>query len=316
MQDLINRLTRMAKHWKKWARRRNTNVYRIYDRDIPEYPFAIDIYGEHLVVSEYLNDSVMARKNYEEWRGEVLSVVRESLGFSEEFVHIRQRERQKEGQYEKSSHENVFVIVEESGLKFKVNVSSYLDTGLFADHRQTRSMIRDMVSGRRFLNLFCYTGSFTVYAAAGDARETVSVDTSAVYLDWLKENLQLNDLDDSQHEVVRDDARAFLAHYRGEKFDVIFIDPPVFSRGKKQERDFDVMRDHGELIDAALAHLAPGGTLFFSTNKRKFRLQWAPENSSLARAKSTFSVKDISLQTIPDDFRNKQIHVCYQIDKN
>ena len=294
----------MHKHFSKWARRRDIHAYRVYDRDLPTYPFAIDIYEDRRCVSEYLNDSVTARKNYEQWRTQVMNTVGETLGFGSDKIYTRTRQKQRgSAQYEKISDRSEFFEVREGGLKFLVNLSDYLDTGLFLDHRPTRSIIREESAGKHFLNLFCYTGAFTVYAASGNAASSVSVDTSAVYLEWLNNNMQLNGLQSERHSSVQADAREYIHSYRGKPFDLIFCDPPVFSTGKKLARDFDVLRDHPDLIENCLKILSPGGTLYFSTNFRKFRIQWEGK------------VEDISQKTIPDDFRNKQIHVCYKIKK-
>ncbi len=312
MKDLENRLLRMGKHWNKWAKRRGIEAYRVYDRDIPEYPYVVDIYGDSLVIAAYVNDTVTSRKNYEEWNQQVVTTIRTVLGFSEDKTFLKSRERQSAGtQYEKKNETGTKVVVSEGGLRFEVNPSDYLDSGLFADHRILRDRIRSMAAGKRFLNLFCYTGSFTVYAAAGGA-QTVSVDTSGPYLEWLARNMQLNGIGEQGHEKIRDDVRKFLEFYKGPSFDIIFIDPPVFSRGKKLERDFDVARDHADLIENALAVLNPGGVLFFSTNMRKFRIQWKPEGSRFRGSR----VKDITAETIPEDFRNKNIHTCYEISKD
>ncbi|MDH4262905.1 MAG: class I SAM-dependent methyltransferase [Spirochaetia bacterium] len=308
MEDLKNRLIKMHKHFSKWARRRDIYAYRVYDRDLPDYPFAVDIYEDRLCISEYVNDSVTSRKNYVQWRDQVISTIGKALGFMPDKIYTRTRQRQKgNAQYDKISQRSELFEVREGGLKFLVNLSDYLDTGLFLDHRPTRSIIREEAIYKNFLNLFCYTGAFTVYAAAGKAQSTVSVDTSAVYLDWLQINLEINGLLSGQHKTVQADAREYVNSYSGKPFDLIFCDPPVFSTGKKLARDFDVLRDHPELIDSCLKILSPGGTLYFSTNFRKFRIQWQGK------------YEDISLKSIPDDFRhgtgNKQIHVCYRIKK-
>lgn len=309
MNELVNRLKRMGKHFRKWARRRDIHAYRIYDRDLPQFPFAVDIYEDCLSINEFVNDTVTSRNNYEEWRSEVIKTFRETLDFPEEKVFIRKRERQKgEKQYSRNDYTNRMMEVREGGLKFLVNLNDYLDTGLFLDHRPLRGMVREEAKGKRFLNLFCYTGSFTVYAAAGGASSSVSVDTSANYLDWLENNLRLNDLSGPQHETARMDSREFLESYKGPGFDLVVCDPPVFSTGKKLKRDFDVLRDHPELIDACLGVMNPGGKLYFSTNFRKFKIRWTATGLQ-------GDAKEITAKTIPDDFRNKKIHTCYEIVK-
>jgi 23S rRNA (cytosine1962-C5)-methyltransferase len=200
--------------------------------------------------------------------------------------------------------------VKEGGLEFEVNLSDYLDTGLFLDHRQTRGMVRDEARGKRFLNLFCYTGSFSVYAAAGEARETVSVDLSNTYLDWTRTNLSRNGFKDAgRHRIVRDEARAFLEHRanRGEPpFDLVVCDPPTYSRSAKSETPWDVERDHGELLELVAANLAPGGVVYFSTNFRRFHL----DEQRLAAA---YTIREITKRTIPEDFRNERIHRAWRM---
>jgi 23S rRNA (cytosine1962-C5)-methyltransferase len=304
MEDFKNRLIKMHKHFSKWARRRDIYAYRIYDRDLPTYPFAVDIYENRLCVSEYLNETVTSRKNYDQWRNRVMLTIGETLGFESSKIYSRVRQKQKGNtQYEKTADAAEFFEIREGGLKFLVNLGDYLDTGLFLDHRPTRSMIREEAAGKNFLNLFCYTGAFTVYSVAGNAQFSTSVDTSAVYLDWFKKNMELNSLSSDRHISVQADAREFVDSYEGKPFDLIFCDPPVFSTGKKLSRDFDVLRDHPELIENCMKILSPGGMMYFSTNFRKFRIQWQGAS------------QDISQKTIPEDFRNKQIHVCYRIQK-
>lgn len=193
---------------------------------------------------------------------------------------------------------------------FEVNLSDYLDTGLFLDHRQTRALVRAEAEGRRMLNLFCYTGSFSVYAAAGGAPETVSVDLSNTYLEWTRTNLSRNGFKDAgRHRVVRDEARAFLTHRaaRGEpKFDLVVVDPPTFSRSAKSEMPWDVQGDHVELLELVARNLAPGGVVYFSTNFRRFRLDEEP----LAKL---YAIREITARTIPEDFRNERIHRCWRL---
>jgi 23S rRNA G2069 N7-methylase RlmK/C1962 C5-methylase RlmI len=199
-------------------------------------------------------------------------------------------------------------IVNEGGLKFQVNLSDYVDTGLFLDHRITRGMVRDAAKGARFLNLFAYTGSFTVYAAAGGAAETTTVDLLPGHLDWAEENLRLNGFAGSQHRMVQADARDYLASLRGApQFDLAVVDPPTFSNSKRMDDDWDVQQDHADLLAATLARLKPGGLLFFSTNSRKFKF----DETALVDA----TAREISKHTVPEDFRNKRIHRCWRIVK-
>jgi 23S rRNA (cytosine1962-C5)-methyltransferase len=304
MEDFKNRLLKMYRHFSKWARRRNIFAYRIYDRDIPQFPFSVDIYEDCLYICEYISETVTSRKNYEDWREEALSVINETTNIRKSNTFIRQRQRQKgNSQYEKLASTGNFMEVREGSLKFLVNLTDYLDTGLFLDHRPIREIIKNQSNGKRFLNLFCYTGAVSVYAAAGGASLTTSVDTSAVYLKWAENNFTLNNLQTTNRQMVEKDSRLFLDECPENSYDLIFCDPPVFSSGKKHYRDFDVLRDHPELVDSCLRVLSPGGVLYFSTNFKKFKLQWKGE------------FEDITKQSIPDDFKNQKIHVCYRIKK-
>ncbi len=306
MQVLQNRLMRMKKHWAKWARRRGISCYRVYDRDIPEYPFVADLYEDHLILTEFENAAIQARKDYPEWKIQATEIFRSTFEIPPEKLHLKTRIRRGEGeQYEKLA-EGASFVVHEGGLKFLIYPDNWLDTGLFLDHRNLRTRVREMAEGKKVLNLFCYTGSFSVYAAAGGAALVHSVDLSAKYLGIVEENLKLNNLASVPHEQFRLDARAFLAEAKPDFYDIIVCDPPVFSKSRKQERDFDVLRDHPQLVRDCLKALKPGGVLYFSTNYRKFSIRF-PEASDRA------TVKNISAQTIPEDFRNKWIHTCYEI---
>jgi 23S rRNA G2069 N7-methylase RlmK/C1962 C5-methylase RlmI len=200
------------------------------------------------------------------------------------------------------------LVVRENGLKFLVNLSDYLDTGLFLDHRVTRSLVRSEAAGKRFLNLFAYTGAFTVYAAAGGAASTTTVDLSNTYLRWAKQNLRLNGFTGQAHRLARDDARKFLEyHPPGPAYDLAVVDPPTFSRSKKLDRDWDIQRDHAELLNRLLRLMTPGGAIYFSTNFRTFKLA----ADELRRAET----REITRQTIPPDFRESRIHRCWRIVK-
>lgn len=306
MQDLQNRLTRMKKHWAKWARRRGITCYRVYDRDIPEYPFIADLYEDHLVLTEVANSAFEAKPGLEARRAEIHRIFREIFEIPTSHVHLKTRYRRGEGeQYEKLAA-GESVVVQEEGLKFHIYPDNWLDTGLFLDHRNLRARVRSEVVGKKFLNLFCYTGSFGVYAAAGSAALVHQVDLSATYLDIAEKNLALNKLQAVPHENFRLDAREFLSSAKPGFYDIIVCDPPVFSKSRRQERDFDVLRDHPDLIRACLRALKSDGVLYFSTNFRKFRIRF-PESSDKA------TVKEITKQTIPEDFRNHWIHTAYEI---
>lgn len=287
-----NRLQKNDRHFRKWAKRRGITCYRLYDRDIPEFPFIVDRYEEHIHVQTLRDDDIPP---------EIATAVAEVLDAPPELVHTKKRSGQKDAQYEKTGERGDFFVVHEGGHRFLVNLDAYLDTGLFLDHRPARTMIGERAKGKRFLNLFAYTGSFTVYAAAG-APESVTVDLSNTYLDWAKKNFELNGMPLSRHSLVRNDAMAYLedAVRRREHFDLIVLDPPTFSNSKKMQSHFDVQQDHVKLIRYCMHLLNPGGELFFSNNLRSFKL----DQTALA----AYHIVETSPQTVPEDFRNKKIH--------
>lgn len=304
----VNRLGKNAKHQLKWARRNDIEAWRLYDRDIPQYPFAVDVYGEHIHLQEYDTGWLMQPEEYEAWLTEVVEAVAFVTGFSAENIHLKRRARQKgTQQYEKTGLAGEDFTVTENGRRFWVNLEKYLDTGLFLDHRNTRRRVGEMADGKRFLNLFSYTGSFTVYAATGGAVSSETVDLSNTYLDWARRNFELNGMDLEAHQIVRADVFQYLqaALQEGKRFDLIVMDPPSFSNSKKMLDILDIQRDHGRLIDGAVALLAEDGVLFFSNNLRSFELD--------AEVSEKYRVKDISKQSVPEDFRNKKIHQCWEI---
>ena len=303
-----NRLGKNAKHYLKWARRHNIEAWRLYDRDIPQFPFAIDVYGGQIHLQEYDTGWLMQPEEYETWLSEVLEAVAFITGFAPADIHLKRRERQKgTQQYEKTCKAGADFIVHEHGRRFWVNLEKYLDTGLFLDHRNTRQRVGEMAAGKRFLNLFAYTGSFSVYAATGGAAASETVDLSNTYLDWARRNFELNGIDEARHQIVRADVFQYLqaAAQAGKTFDLIVMDPPSFSNSKKMLDILDIQRDHQKLIDGAMALLASDGLLFFSNNLRSFALDEAVAQK--------YAVKDISKQSVPEDFRNKKIHQCWEI---
>ncbi|WP_157210443.1 class I SAM-dependent methyltransferase [Turneriella parva] len=296
----------MKKHLGKWARRRGISCYRLYEKDIPEYPFIADLYEDHMILTEMASEAIQSRRDYHDWKKQATEIFRSTWEIRPENLHLKTRVRRTEGeQYEKLS-EGVGVVVHEAGLKFKIYPDNWLDTGLFLDHRNLRSVVRESAAGNNVLNLFCYTGSFSVYAAAGGAALVHSVDLSARYLSIVDENLALNKLSAVPHDNFRLDAREFLATASPGFYDIIICDAPVFSKSRRQERDFDVLRDSPQLVRDCLRALKPGGVLYFSTNFRKFSLRYDGNAEGAL-------VKNISAQTIPEDFRNKWIHTCYEI---
>lgn len=339
-----NRLGKNLKQLKGWLKQSGVTCYRAYDADMPEYAFAIDSYrviGEEvrridaammaragssgrevkpadgagpegdtwLHVQEYAAPSSIDEEAVRRRRAEAFSVLPEVTGVPAERIRVRLRRKQTRGnQYQKVAEQFRFFVVEEGGLKFRVNFDDYLDTGLFLDHRPTRARLRDVASGKRFLNLFAYTGTATVYAAAGGARASTSVDLSRTYLDWAERNLGLNALATRHHELVQADCREWLeeAARARQVYDLIFLDPPTFSNSKRMEGILDTSRDHPVLIDACMRVLAPAGLLVFSANAQKFRLD--------ASLSERYDVQDITASTIPRDFeRNPRIHRCFDI---
>lgn len=303
-----NRLRKNARHLGKWARRQKISCYRVYDRDIPEFPLAVDLYQDRAHLQEFDTGWQMPEEAHAQWVETVREHAAQALELPLQNIIYKLRARQRgESQYEKTGSMGEDFVVDEGGHRFVVNLAAYLDTGLFLDHRITRSMVQGRAAGKRFLNLFAYTGSFTVYAAAGGAASSVTVDMSNTYQDWSLRNFELNGMDLKRHKLVRADVFAYLeqAIATGEKFDLIVMDPPSFSNSKKMQGVLDVQRDHSKLINSCVELLAPGGELFFSTNLRSFKL----DDSALVSSQ----VKNISAQTVPEDFRNKKIHYCWLI---
>jgi 23S rRNA (guanine2069-N7)-methyltransferase / 23S rRNA (guanine2445-N2)-methyltransferase len=311
-QMFANRLRKNLKLLDAWALREHVECFRVYDADMPEYAFAIDLYGRegrHAYVQEYAPPKTVNQESARERRREVLAVLPEVLSVPPQHVHSRVRKPQKGTlQYEKRDSVAERHVVRENGLKFWVNFRDYLDTGLFLDHRITRQMLRDWARDADFLNLFCYTGSATVYAAAGGARTTTSVDLSNTYLDWAHENLLLNGFGGPEHELFRADCLEWLESQSvwGPRFDLIFVDPPTFSNSKRMEGVLDVQRDHVGMIRRPLKLLRPGGRLVFSTNYTRFKLDTA--------ALADLAIEDITAKTIPKDFeRHADVHRCYVV---
>jgi len=311
-QMFANRLRKNLQRLDPWAAREHIDCFRVYDADMPEYAFAIDLYGRasrQVYVQEYAPPKSVNPESARERRREALAVLPEVLGVPLPQVHTRVRKPQKGAeQYEKRDSAAERHAVQEGGLKFWVNFRDYLDTGLFLDHRIVRAMLRDWAKGADFLNLFCYTGSATIYAAAGGARSTTGVDLSNTYLDWAHENLLLNGFRGDNHELYRADCLAWLEEQepRGARFDLIFLDPPTFSNSKRMEGVLDVQRDHVGMIRRSLKLLRPAGRLVFSTNYSRFKLD--------ERALEDLAIVDISAATVPKDFeRHARIHKCFVV---
>jgi 23S rRNA (guanine2445-N2)-methyltransferase / 23S rRNA (guanine2069-N7)-methyltransferase len=304
-----NRLRKRLKHLRKWAKREKLSCYRVYDRDLPDFAVAVDCYGKWVHVQEYAPPSTIDAERAEQRLEQVKDVVPEVLNVPPDCVYYKTRRRQKgTEQYEKLDTFGEFVEVEEGGHTFRVNLNDYLDTGLFLDHRLTRAMLQKLAKGKRFLNLFAYTGTATVYAAAGGARSSVSVDLSTTYLDWAKENFKLNGLD-ANHELIKADCVKWIKNH-DQRYDLIFLDPPTFSNSKSMDDSFNVQDDHAALISDLLRLLEKDGTLVFSNNFRGFKM----DRQLLGDSRLRF--EDISAKTIPEDFkRNQKIHNVWLITK-
>jgi 23S rRNA (guanine2445-N2)-methyltransferase / 23S rRNA (guanine2069-N7)-methyltransferase len=314
-QMFANRLTKNRKRLGSWARRADVSCFRLYDADMPEYAFAIDRYEtlepseQWLYVQEYAPPADVDREAARRRRREVLAMLPAATGVAPERVRLRTRRRSRGGeQYGKLASAGRSHTVLESGLRFEVNFDDYLDTGLFLDHRQTRARLRAAAQGRRFLNLFAYTGTASVYAAAGGAAATTSVDLSRTYLEWARRNLAANGFASAAHQLVQADCRQWLVEQgrAGARFDLIFLDPPTFSNSKRMDGVLDIERDHPELIEGCARLLAPDGLIVFSTNSRRFRL-----SPTIAER---YELRDISAATLPPDFaRDPRIHRCFEL---
>ncbi|WP_122550166.1 bifunctional 23S rRNA (guanine(2069)-N(7))-methyltransferase RlmK/23S rRNA (guanine(2445)-N(2))-methyltransferase RlmL [Pseudomonas viridiflava] len=304
-QMFANRLQKNLKLMGKWVRREGIDCYRVYDADMPEYSMAIDLYHDWVHVQEYAAPKSIDPEKASARLFDALAAIPHALNIDKSRVVIKRRERQSgTRQYERQSAQGQFLEVKEGGVKLLVNLTDYLDTGLFLDHRPMRMRIQREAAGKRFLNLFAYTATASVHAAKGGARSTTSVDLSRTYLDWARRNLSLNGFSD-KNRLEQSDVTVWLQACR-EEYDLIFIDPPTFSNSKRMEGVFDVQRDQVELIDLAMARLAPGGVLYFSNNFRKFVLD---ENLG-----QRYAVEEITAQTIDQDFaRNSKIHRAWKI---
>ncbi len=308
---LINRIKKRRRHLWKWAKRNDISCFRLYDKDIPEIPFAIDEYQGYLHISEYARPHDRNEAQHQEWVEAMRQAAANAVGIPLERVFMKARSKQRgKSQYEKVDEAQNEIIGIEHGLKFIINLTDYLDTGLFLDHRTTRRMVMDMAFGTSMLNLFAYTGSFSVYAAAGGAERTLSVDLSNTYCRWARRNLELNGPFPGRHEVIAMDVFQYLeeAQKKREVFDIIVLDPPTFSNSKKMEGVLDIQRDYSSMIQSCLKILHPGGKIIFSNNFRKFSF----DKKSLPAG---LLIDEITPRSIPEDFRNTKIHRCWIIQK-
>jgi len=288
--EFVDRLVRQLKERRQWASRNRVSCFRVYDREDPGFPFLIDLYEDRLVWS------VLTEKEEDEVPEDLFQLASEATGVARAKIHVKSRQKQKgKEQYEKVDDAQGLWTVREGGLKFLVNLTDYLDTGLFLDHRWTRSYVRDLSAGLKVLNLFAYTGSFTVYAVHGGAFETTTIDLSQTYLDWAKRNLELNDLAGAPHKFVRRDVLEYLRTETKPRYDVIVLDPPTFSNSKKMDGTLDIQRDHPELISRCLKLLNPDGVLVFSNNFQKFQMN--------TQALPPCVVQETTSFTVPKDFK-------------
>ena len=309
---LGNRLAKQLRHLRGWARAGGITCFRLYERDIPEFPAIVDWYDGDVVAWVYRRTRDETPEQVRAFEDRCEEEILDGLQVPGARLHMKYRGRiaDRTEQYDRVDDRGVSKVVEEQGLRFEVNLSDYLDTGLFLDHRKTRSIIRHYAKGMRVLNLFAYTGSFTVYARAGGAGATTTVDMSRTYQDWTRRNLELNGfVPDESHRLVAADCLQFLeaGPAAGERYDYVVLDPPTFSNSKRMEAgSFAVDRDWPRLLSLASRFLADGGWLYFSTNSRQLRFDDA-------LAPPGFEVREISARTVPDDFRNRRIHRCWTL---
>ncbi|WP_158100538.1 bifunctional 23S rRNA (guanine(2069)-N(7))-methyltransferase RlmK/23S rRNA (guanine(2445)-N(2))-methyltransferase RlmL [Neiella marina] len=310
-QEFANRLAKNLSRIDKWAKRVPTDAYRVYDADLPEYNVAIDRYLDCVVIQEYAPPKNIDAEKAKRRLLDVVLITPGLMNVSASNVFLKTRRNQSgTSQYQRVSTRKAWQVVHEYDCAFKVNLSDYLDTGLFLDHRITRHEFAKRAEGKRFLNLFCYTGSATVHAARAGASSTLSVDMSKTYLEWARENLAINHLIAPQHKFEQSDCFKFLKNSSSE-FDLVFCDPPTFSNSKRMKNTLDVQRDHMELIRLIDKVLAPGGTIMFSNNYRRFKLD------SEAIEALGYSIVDWNSKTLPEDFkRNPHIHHCWLLEKN
>jgi 23S rRNA (guanine2445-N2)-methyltransferase / 23S rRNA (guanine2069-N7)-methyltransferase len=306
-EEFANRLRNRARHLRRWPTKRGITCYRLYERDVPDVPLVVDRYDDALHIAEFARPHERSPAQHADWLDLMCRTAGEVLEVPPQRIFLKHRDRQRgAAQYQRVDEKCARFVVQEGGLKFLVNLSDYVDTGLFLDHRLTRQMIRDAAAGKRFLNLFGYTGAFTVYAAEGGATTTTTVDKSATYIDWARENLELNGFSGPNHRLVRRDIESFVQGLSShDQWDLAVVDPPTFSNTKGMEDVWDVQRDHAGLLRRLASHIVPGGTVFFSTNFRRFHLD--------EMALGDYAIRDITRQSIPEDFRNQRIHQCWKL---
>ena len=308
-----NRLLKNYKHRYKQAKRQNITCWRLYDHDLPEFPICIELYEDYIYIAEYNRRHGMSDEEHDAWLLGCKSIISEMthVPLDKMYLRLRKRMSHREGQYEKetATSNSKIITVQEQGLKFIVNLTDYLDTGLFLDHRITRKIFSDICKDKNILNLFCYTSSFSVYAANAGAASVTSVDLSKTYLKWSEENFALNHLQkNNAYHFIHADVKQYLKTLPANQFDVVIMDPPTFSNSKRMKDILDIQRDHVILINDVLKAIKPGGILFFSTNFSQFTLDIENINSK--------NIKDITNATTPFDFEGRLKRWCYKIEKD
>jgi 23S rRNA G2069 N7-methylase RlmK/C1962 C5-methylase RlmI len=316
---LANRLAKRQKHLRKWARRSGAGAYRLYDRDIPEIPLLLDWYAGAVSLSLYKRPYEKDDAEEAAWLAAMKTAAADALALSEDLIFCRERKqlRGRETQYGKTGNTRFQRDIHEGDLRFRVNLSDYLDTGLFLDRRKLRSLIRNEAAGKRVLNLFCYTASLSVAAAAGNAAAVDSVDLSNSYLDWGQTNFRLNGLAPEQFRFIRSDVLRFIEEARrsDRHWDLIILDPPAFSNSKKMAGDFDLKRDHVKLLAWCLHLLTPNGALYFSANVRGFKLDKEAITTEKFRRPGELRIEDLTENLRDEDFRDRKIPECYVFQK-
>jgi 23S rRNA (cytosine1962-C5)-methyltransferase len=306
-----NRLLKNYKHRLKQAKRQNLTCWRLYDHDLPEFPICVEFYEEYIYIAEYNRRHALTEEEHAIWFETTKDIIAKLTGVpvDQMYVKLRKRMSHREGQYEKEEvTESKIITVQENGHKFLVNLTDYLDTGLFLDHRMTRQMVAAEAKDTHFLNLFSYTSSFSVYAAAAGAKSVTSVDLSKTYLAWSEDNFTINLLKNPVHyQFVHADVKQYLKTLPVNHFDLVVMDPPTFSNSKRMKDILDIQRDHVELINDVLRSMKPNGILYFSTNFTQFIIDVEHINSS--------QVKDITKATTPFDFEGRLKRWCYKIIK-
>jgi 23S rRNA (cytosine1962-C5)-methyltransferase len=311
-QMFENRLLKNYKHRLKQAKRQNISCWRLYDHDLPEFPICIELYEDYIYIAEYNRRHALTDEEHEVWLEETKKIIENMTQVPVEkmFLRVRKRMSHREGQYEKAEEviASKIITVQENGHQFLVNLTDYLDTGLFLDHRITRQMVAELAPQKNVLNLFSYTSSFSVYCAAAGARSVTSVDLSKTYLQWSQDNFTLNKLiNPTSYHFIHADVKQYLKTLPSNEFDLVIMDPPTFSNSKRMKDILDIQMDHVELINDVLKAMKPGATLYFSTNFSRFVLDTEQIHST--------QIKDITKATTPFDFDGRLKRWCYKIEK-